>query len=83
LCSPKSEVSFAAKTNELQERETRLICELNKWRNQAAIELEMRRQAEEKPSLLQVVIHEVKKDNQKLEHHIKEWKLVAEQSQAI
>ncbi|KAH8797524.1 hypothetical protein F5882DRAFT_475205 [Hyaloscypha sp. PMI_1271] len=82
LCSPKTEVSFTTKINELQEREARLTCELNKWRNQAAIELDMRCQAEGKVNHLEVVIQEARNDNQKLEQHIQEWKLVAEQSQS-
>jgi hypothetical protein len=82
LCSPKTEVSFTAKINELQEREARLTCELNKWRNQAAIELDMRCQAEGKVNHLEVVIQEARNDNQKLEQYIQEWKLVAEQSQS-
>ena len=61
---------------------SRLTCELNKWRNQAAEELEIRHQAEEKVDYLQNVIKESQEDNQKLELHIQEWKLVAEQSQS-
>jgi len=82
FCSLKTEVSFTAKIDELQEGETRLTCELNKWRNQAATELEMRHQAEEKVNHLEVVIQGARNDNQKLEQHIQEWKLVAEQSQS-
>ena len=78
----KTEVSFTAKIDELQESEARLTCALNKWRNQAAAELEMRRQAEEKVNHLQNVIKDSQKDNQKLEQHIQGWKLVAEQSQS-
>lgn len=80
MCSPKTGVSFTAKIDELQESEERLTCELNKWRNQATAELKLRCQAEEKVSHLQSVIKESQKDNQRLEQHIQEWKLVAEQS---
>ena len=62
MCSPKTGVSFTAKIDELQESEVRLTCELNKWRNEAATELEMRRQAEEKVNHLQNVIKESQKE---------------------
>jgi hypothetical protein len=83
LCSPKTEVSFIVKIDELQESETRLICEVNKWRNQAATDLELRHRAEEKVNRLELVIQQARNDNEKLGHHIEEWKLVAEQSQSI
>ena len=70
------------KINELRESETKLICEVNKWRNQAATDLEKRYRVEEKLNCLEVVIQAARNDNQKLEQHIKEWKSVAEQSQS-
>ena len=82
MCSPKIGVSFTAKIDELQESKARLTCELNEWRNEAAAELEMRRLAEEKVNNLQNVIEESRKDRQKLELYIQEWKLVAQQSQS-
>ncbi|KAF8847361.1 hypothetical protein BDZ45DRAFT_607604 [Acephala macrosclerotiorum] len=82
LCSPKTGVSFTAKIDELQKSEARLICELNKCRNQVTIELEMRRQAEEKVNHLQTAIKELQKGNLMLEEQIQEWKIIAEQSQS-
>jgi hypothetical protein len=42
----------------------------------------MRCQAEEKVNQLQNIVQESRKDNQKLEQSVREWKLVAEQYQS-
>jgi hypothetical protein len=82
LYYPKSEVSFTAKIGELQRHEARLAYELGKWKYQAALELEMRRQVEEEVNQLKLAVQETQKDNKKLEDHIQQWKLIAEKSQS-
>lgn len=66
----KPEVSFTATINELQEDKARLASELSKWKDQAALESEMRRQAEEHVSQLKATLQEAQKDNRKLEQHV-------------
>jgi hypothetical protein len=64
-------VSFNAKINELQRCNASLSSELSKWQYQAGLELNMRRQAEE-------TADQLARDNEMLEKHIQEWKLMAE-----
>jgi hypothetical protein len=55
----------------LQKCNASLSSELSKWQYQACLELNMRRQAEE-------TVNQLARDNEKLEQHIQEWKLIAE-----
>jgi chromosome segregation ATPase len=79
LYCPKTEISFTAKIDELQNVHSRLACELDKWKHQATLELEMRQQAEEEVNQLKITLQEAQRDNKKLEEHIQKWKLIAEQ----
>jgi hypothetical protein len=45
------------------------------------LELEKRKQADETVHQLNLAVQEVQGDNEKLKHHIQEWKLIAERSQ--
>ena len=56
--------------------------ELGIWRGQAALESEMKLQAEEEVNQLKTAIQEAQRDNQKLEQHVQEWKRIAEQSRS-
>ena len=78
----KPDFSFTAKIDELEECKTKLAHEISMWRNQAALELEKRQRAEEEVAQLKITIQETQKDNQKLEQHVQEWKLIAEQSRS-
>jgi DNA repair exonuclease SbcCD ATPase subunit len=78
LYYPKVEVSFTTKIDELQRDIEGLAYELSKWKNQAVLEFEIRRQAEEEVSQLKASSREALSDNAKLEQHIQEWKLIAE-----
>jgi hypothetical protein len=60
-------------------RKTKTAREAKTWKDQVALESERRRQAEEKNELT-IAIQEAQKDNRKLERHIQEWKLIAEQA---
>jgi hypothetical protein len=66
--------------DELQECKTGLAQELSLWKDQAALESAMRRQAEEEVNQLKETLQEAQKDNRKLEQHVPEWKLIAEKS---
>lgn len=58
----------------------RLIHELTTGKDRAASEYEMREKAQKESNQLKKTIQEMQMDNQKLERHIQEWKLVAVQA---
>ena len=77
---PRPEVSFVARIDELHKENTRLSRELNEWKNRAAIESDRRRAAEHEIRQLKITIQQFQADSKKLEMHINEWKLIAEES---
>ncbi|KAI9776698.1 MAG: hypothetical protein M1839_009425 [Geoglossum umbratile] len=82
LHSFKPEVSFTVKINELEECIARLTHELSIWRGQAALESEMKLQAEEEVDQLKRAIQEAQRDNQKLKQHVQEWEIIVGQSRS-
>lgn len=82
LVFPKPEVGFAAKIDELQEYNVKLTREISKWEHGVAIESERRRTAELEAGQLKVTIQQLQMDNGKLEKHIAEWKVIAEESKS-
>ena len=79
---PKPEVSFVAKIDELHEDNIRLTREVSEREHKTAIESEMRRTAEVEADQLKVTIQQLQMDNGKLEKHVSEWKLIAEESKS-
>ena len=82
LESHMQEVSFVAKINELHQDNDSAAREINKEKDGVAIEIEKRRMAEYEVSQLRITIIQLQMDNQKLESHINEWKLKAEEVQS-
>lgn len=54
------------------------MSELRQWQNKANSESKTRKLAETKVGKLERKIRAVLEDNQRLEHHVQDWKLVAE-----
>lgn len=79
---PEPEVSFVAKIDELQEYNIRLNREVSEGEYKIAIESERRRTAEVEADQPKVAIQQLQMDNGKLEKHINEWKLIAEESKS-
>ena len=79
---PRPEVSFVAKIDDLHQDNVRLTREISKWERRVAIESERRRAAELEAGKLKVTIQQLQMDNGKLEKHIREWKLIAEESKS-
>jgi predicted nucleic acid-binding Zn-ribbon protein len=75
------EVSFTAEVNELQKSNASLSSELSQWKYQADLELEIKIQAEKTVNRMNIAVQEVQRDNEKLEHYIQEWKLIAKRLQ--
>lgn len=78
----KSKVSFAAKIDELHQDNIRLARDISKWKDEAVMKSERRRIAEFETSQLKVIIQQLQMNNQKLEKHISEWKLIVEESKS-
>ena len=79
---PRPEVSFVAKIDDPHQDNVRLTREISKWEHRSATESERRRAAALEASELKVTIQQLQIDNGKLEKHIGEWKLVAEESKS-
>ena len=60
----------------------RLAHEISKREHGLAIESERRRTAERETSQLKSTVQQLQVDNEKLEKHISEWKLIAEESKS-
>lgn len=60
----------------------RLTRENSEWERRVAVESERRQAAELKISELKLTIQQLQIDNGKLEKHIDEWKLIAEESKS-
>ena len=71
-----------AKIDDLHQDNVRLTREISKWEHRVAIESERRRAAELEAGQLKVTIQQLQMDNGKLEKHIIEWKLIAEESKS-
>lgn len=71
-----------AKIDDLHQDNVRLTREINKWEHQVATESERRRAAELEACELKAIIKQLQMDNGKLEMHISEWKLIAEESKS-
>ncbi len=71
-----------AKIDDLHQDNVRLSREISKWERRVATESEGRREAELEASELKVTIQQLQMDNEKLEKHIGEWKLIAEASKS-
>ncbi len=71
-----------AKIDDLHQDNVRLTREISKWERRVATESERRRAAELEASELKVTIQQLQMDNEKLEKHIGEWKLIAEASKS-
>lgn len=79
---PRQEISFVAKIDELHQENTELTRELRKWENEAVVELKRRRTIESEVDQLKVSIQQLQMNNKKLENHVSEWKLIAEEFQS-
>ena len=71
-----------AKINDLHQDNVRLTREISKWERRVTTESERRRAAELEAGELKVTIQQLQIDNGKLEKHIREWKLIAEESKS-
>lgn len=78
----KSEISFVTKIEDLHQENVKLTHENSKWERRIAVELEKRKVAKLKVSELKFIIEQLQIDNEKLEKHIDEWKLIAEKSKS-
>ena len=75
----KESSSFRSRINELQNLLSTQGDELEYWQSKAASEGEMRREAEANLAGSERMTRAVLEDNQRLEQHIEDWKLIAEQ----
>ena len=71
-----------AKIDDLHQDNVRLTREISKWERRVATESERRRAAELEAGELKVTIQQLQMDNGKFEKHIREWKLIAEESKS-
>lgn len=71
-----------AKIEDLHQENVRLTRENSEWERRVAVESERRQVAELKVSELKFIIEQLQMDNEKLEKHIDEWKLIAEKSKS-
>ena len=71
-----------AKIDDLHQDNVRLTRENSEWERRVAVESERRQAAELKISELKLTIQQLQIDNGKLEKHIDEWKLIAEESKS-
>ena len=71
-----------AKIDDLNQDNVRLTREINLWDRRVATESERRRAAELEACELKATIKQLQMDNGKLEMHISEWKLIAEESKS-
>ncbi len=73
---------MSQKIDELHEDNIRLTREVSEQEHKIAIESERRRTAGVEANQLKVTIQQLQMDNEKLEEHISEWKLIAEESKS-
>ena len=73
---------MSQKIDELHEENIRLTREVSEQEHKIAIESERRRTAGVEANQLKVTIQQLQMDNEKLEEHISEWKLIAEESKS-
>ena len=71
-----------AKIDDLHQDNVKLTREISKWECRVSTESERRRAAELEAGELKVTIQQLQIDNGKLEKHIGEWKLIAEESKS-
>lgn len=79
---PTGGASFHSRINQLQSRLTIQMTELRQWQNKANSESELRQQTETKAAELERMVQTVVDDNQRLERHVQDWKLVAERCES-
>lgn len=75
---PKEGASFHSRIYELQSRLTIQTSELRQWQSKVESESEIRQQAERRVGELERMIQAIRDDNQRLECHIQDWKIIAE-----
>ena len=78
----RSKISFVTKIDDLHQDNVRLTREINKWKRRVATESKRRRAAELKVCELKAIIKQLQINNEKLETHINEWKLITEKSKS-
>lgn len=79
---PSRKSALSQKIDELHEDNIRLTREVSEQEHKIAIESERRRTAGVEANQLKVTIQQLQMDNEKLEEHISEWKLIAEESKS-
>jgi hypothetical protein len=79
LYCPKESDSYHSRIDGLEICLTAQISEIRHWQSKADLEAKMRQQAEEKLAESERMIQVMLGDRQRLEQHVKDWKMIAEQ----
>ena len=79
LYCPKESSSYRSRIDELEICLTAQISEIRHWQSKADFEAKMRQQAEKKLTESEGMIQVMLGDRQRLEQHVEDWKIIAEQ----
>ncbi|KIM93152.1 hypothetical protein OIDMADRAFT_61938 [Oidiodendron maius Zn] len=79
LHCPKESNSYRSRIDELENCLTEQTSEIRHWKSKADFEAKMREQAEKKLSESERMIQVMLGDRQRLEQHVEDWKIIAEQ----